>query len=796
MATRPTQAQLRTALDVLATLALVLVALSGWWGTFEGATFLVVGALGTVLGIGGALLAARVPVPEAVDRRVPRWLQLSILTPVVLLLALPLLGPPAALFGASSGPLPSPSSWGLLFHTLSAGWKEMLTTLPPVDSSGRYMVLPLVLGAVAGAAIWQLRRAVRVPLLPVVPAFLLVGVVTWLGVTEMPGATLRGLLVAAVVVAWVGARSTRRTTRLRGGELRTAVTGAVLLALVAGIVGLVGGAAPADPVLLRGQVAAPVDVLDRPSPLASFRRFRPVTEDLADEVLLRVEGLPAPGESTTAPVRIATLDRYSGTVWAAGGAEVDRANSPFLRLGTRIPSPVPEGARTSRVRIEIGEAYARTPDLAAWLPLPGRLQELSFDGARGAELVDALRYNPQTGAAATRTGVRAGDTYTVETVAGAVPVAPPGLDEMRTSGPVADPEQALIVADLVNGAADGGSALQRLDAVAESLRTQGAYTDGAGEEAIYTPGHGIGRLTAFLTGEPAGNDEQYAATLALSATYLGLPARVVLGARPAEDGTVRGADVRTWVEVDSGGGRWRSYAPEQFIPERTKRPKPRTEAQQFDDQTAVVPPPNAQRPPSSLDEFQLDDAASNSRKRAQADNLLFDLPVWLRLTLQYAGPPLGLLVLLLAGIVTAKVVRRRGRRRRGTAAQQIAGGWSEIVDTLVDYDRRDLRGVDRTDVHTRVPELGLGPVVARADRLTYGPRPATEDDVDAFWEDVTATRARIRAEHRRRTRLRGLFSWRSLRPRRTADPDATVAPSQRHESQVRSFVRYGGEQLA
>ncbi len=794
MAARPTSAQLRTALDVAATLALVLVALSGWWGTFEGSVFLLVGALGTLLGIGCAALVCRIPVPEPVAHRVPRWLQLLIVTPLALIVALPLLGPPAALFGASSGPLPSPSSWELLFHTLGAGWKEMLTTLPPVDSSGRYMVLPLALGAVGGAAIWQLRRARRVPLLPAVPALVLVGVVTWLGVTAMPGALLRGLLVAGLVVAWVGARSARRTTRLRGGELRTAVTGAVLLALVAGAVSLVGGTTATDPVLLRGQVAAPVDVLDRPSPLASFRRFRPVTEDLADEVLFRVEGLPRAEQSTTAPVRIATLDHYSGTVWSAGGPTIDRQNSPFLRLGTRIPSPVPADAKTSQVRIEIGEAYADTPDLAAWLPLPGRLQELSFEGARGAELVDALRYNPETGAAATRTGVRPGDAYTVQTLAGAVPMAPAGLAQMQTSGPISDPEQVLIVEDLVNGAADGGSAIQRLDAVAETLRTRGAYTDGAGEEAIYTPGHGVGRLTAFLTGEPAGNDEQYAATLALSAVYLGLPARIVLGATPAEDGTVLGRDVRTWVEVGTAGGRWRSYAPEQFIPDRNKRPKPRTEAQQFDDQTAVVPPPNAQRPPSSLDEFQLDDAGSNSRKRAQADNLLFDLPVWLQLTLRFAGPPLGLLLLVLTGIVTAKVVRRRTRRRRGTAAEQIAGGWSEIVDTLVDYDRRDLRGVDRTDVHTRVPELGLGPVVARADRLTYGPRPATEDDVDAFWEDVAATRARIRAEHTRRSRIRGLLNWRSLRPRRTADPEATVAPSQRHESQVRSFVRYGGEQ--
>jgi len=60
------------------------------------------------------------------------------------------------------------------------------------------------------------------------------------------------------------------------------------------------------------------------------------------------------------------------------------------------------------------------------------------------------------------------------------------------------------------------------------------YSDGAGDEAQYLPGHSIGRLTTFLTGiQLVGDDEQYAAIFALMTNFLGVPARVVLAPSPS-----------------------------------------------------------------------------------------------------------------------------------------------------------------------------------------------------------------------------------------------------------------------
>ncbi len=67
------------------------------------------------------------------------------------------------------------------------------------------------------------------------------------------------------------------------------------------------------------------------------------------------------------------------------------------------------------------------------------------------------------------------------------------------------------------------------------------------------PGHSLARLARFL-GAPqwVGNGEQYAAALGLLARAEGIPARVVMGFTPEDQGdvtTVRGADVAAWVEI-------------------------------------------------------------------------------------------------------------------------------------------------------------------------------------------------------------------------------------------------------
>ena len=58
-----------------------------------------------------------------------------------------------------------------------------------------------------------------------------------------------------------------------------------------------------------------------------------------------------------------------------------------------------------------------------------------------------------------------------------------------------------------------------------------------------------------------GDQEQYAAAVALIAARRYIPVRVVVGAVVPRDGMVQGSDVTAWVEIRAADGCWRTSPP-------------------------------------------------------------------------------------------------------------------------------------------------------------------------------------------------------------------------------------------
>src|SRR5690606_6913431 len=120
--------------------------------------------------------------------------------------------------------------------------------------------------------------------------------------------------------------------------------------------------------------------------------------------------------------------------------------------------------------------------------------------------------------------------------------------------------------------------LTEMDAVfriAKRLRQRGRYSDGAsGWEREFAPGQSEERLGPGFVDATAqvGNDEQYAATMALMANRLGVPARVVVGAPVPRDGKVMRRRVHAWVEVRVADGSWRTLAASPFLSKRPPKP--------------------------------------------------------------------------------------------------------------------------------------------------------------------------------------------------------------------------------
>lgn len=310
----------------------------------------------------------------------------------------------------------------------------------------------------------------------------------------------------------------------------------------------------------------------------------------------------------------------------------------------------------------------------------------------------------------------------------------------------------------------------RVFAIADHLRTEGKYSDGViAREKIYRPGHFASRLDRFFVNAPimVGNDEQYAAVMALMANKVGVPARVVMGATLPEGGVVRGSDVAAWVELRVGDGSWRVLPTEAFM----DTDRPANQQTQTEEQLSglVISPPAQVPPPSTIDEQT--DAEITARKvqrpaKKDQDGAAAG-SAWLGAVLVYGGGPLLAILLVVGAILGAKLLRRSRRRSTRQTSRRFVGAWHELVDHARDLGQPvPVRGITRREQSLLItlPEApSLAPALARrADASVFGPAPPAADDAERFWAEVTSARQALSASVSRRRRVLGALSLRTF----------------------------------
>ncbi|WP_139977695.1 transglutaminase-like domain-containing protein [Nocardioides litoris] len=747
---RPTPAAL---VDAGFVLVLALLALLGLRTTFTGATPLLVGlgAVAVALLLVGLVRALRWPGIAAVTLALPTWLLGGCLVAV-------------------AGP-------GAVAEQVVGGWKELLTTLPPVDGSGAVLVLPWTLGLATGLLAGLARDLrsgppwLRSGAVLVAPVALL-AVVVLLGVSRPQSLWLQGCAFAVVAVGSVAVREARRDRPVEGhdaGRLRRAV-GATALVGVAGALAVpLTGVASADDagrVFLREEVLPPFDVGQYPSPLASFRRYveepdepgvQTSPQNLWDTTLLTVQGAPAGTR-----LRIAALDSYDGIVWgAAEDTDPTTTDDAFQRVSTTIDNPAP--GRRVEARVTLGEGYR-----GVWLPTVGALQGLDFDTGDPEVKRQSWRYNLASATAVVPTGVGPGDTYHFTAV-----LPTDGADVVREtdvpSGSVNDNVFAASFLDTqaVQWSAGASAPMERVLAIAEHLKVEGKYSDGVLEaERIYHPGHHQKRLGEEFAAAPipVGNDEQYAAIMALLATKVGVPARVVMGAVLPADGVVRGKDVSAWVELQLADGSWRTLPTEAFMDDDRPAEQPPVAEQEMSG--TVVPPPAPIPPPSTLADQ--NDAELEARKVARDDS---DdgggLPGWVRWVVLGVGGPLLLAALVVGTILGLKAWRRRRRRQAERASARVVGGWRELVDHARDQGQPVPvgAGLTRRQQAPHVATPAAVDLARHADGLVFGPAEPDDEVADRFWALVDAERRTMSRSLTRPARVRAALNLRSFRRR-------------------------------
>ncbi len=730
--------------DVALLVALTGVALSGLGSTFTGSAYLVVGLV-------GAVLASLSTVVVMVMMRWP-----SAVAVLATLAWFFLLGPVLCL--RDQGPAyPGPESARLLVDQALSGWKDLLTTLPPIDGSSRLLVLPWLLGLGTGLIGTLLvlaqprRRLVAAPLPLLAPLALLVLVIL-LGLDRPESLWSQGVIFAVLGLGWLGLRYGRLTAPVQSEQGRMfRFWSAIALLSLAGVAALPvatwASGDDADRVILRDEVDPPFDIGQYPSPLASFRRYVELPEgrtnalNLHDTTLFTIEGVPSGTR-----VRLAVLDRYDGVVWGASDhAQPGVTDDVYQRVSSVIDNPSP--GQPVDARVTVGPGWS-----SVWLPTVGALQSIHFESPDREAIEESFRYNLATSSAVVPVGIHPGDVYTLTSV-----LPPDDLDpESAPSAAVGDAVGAAAFLDTqaVQWSEGENRPMRRVFAIARHLKSEGKYSDGVVQaEKIYHAGHNRYRLTDDTGGVNSpfvvGNDEQYAAWMALLANRSGVPARVVFGALVPDGGEVTGADVHAWVEVQVADGSWRTLPTELFMDFDRPAEQQTTREQEFSG--TVVPPPAPIPPPSTTGEQNDTDMVvrkHRSTARSTAAEQVGPVEEWTERVLIFAGIPLLVVGTAIGAVLAAKALRRYRRRRTWKISARFVGAWTELVDHARDLGQPIPvgAGVTRREQSRSLSSDQAVALAQRADGHVFGPRTPRPREAEAYWKSVNSERKAMSAQ--------------------------------------------------
>ena len=763
-----------TIIDGLGTAAVTLLAVEAFSSSYGGVRFLIVAAVATVvaLAVGHVLLVLRPPV------------LVGALASIVVYLVV---GGVVALPERATGRVvPSGSTIRGAADGAVRGWRELLTTAPPVTGIGTLMVLPFLCAFFAALITFVLMRSTSrrsgSSLLSLLPIAAVLGIAILTGVREPSSLVLQGPVLTVVVVAWVGWRHGSRMDRLEGSPPAWHQGGrALAMLLVAAVAGWVVSpqlpfAAADDRVVWRETIKPPFDPRVHPSPLSGYRAYLAKASQ-REAVLFTMEAVP---EDTL--VRLATLDSYDGLVWRPGYDDESPSAADsgyFARVGSEV-TPEFDGERVD-ITVTIG-AYT-----GIWVPDVGEVVSLRFEGGpRDRELNEALRYNSSTDTAVVEVGLREGDRFVMTVVVPTAMAAVAGKQVEFTR----DVPDAVVVQDVVAwtqkvpGLLGNDDPGRRLDAVSSFMREKGVYSDGdrARDQQPARAGHSAYRLAEFVDskGGLVGNAEQYASTYALVArNVLDLPARVVMGFRTenrvGSTVTVTGDDVDAWVEVPIVGVGWVALRP---TPDRTDTalkqqsttpPKP-----DYDTQTPAPPPliePNFDIPATSksglADEIDEQDTAEEADDDVSSGGAAIEVSPWVVVTGVAIGGPIALFILFAVSVVGLKAWRRRRRKRKGAYDTRIANGWLEVVDGGIDMGRPVPPSATRREAAAAVGPATVW-LARRADEAVFGPVELSDADVEMYWAELESTLKAMRSELRIGDRIRTALNVSTLRRRRTS----------------------------
>ena len=557
------------------------------------------------------------------------------------------------------GVLPGPAALSRLRELAAQGRDYAAATQPPAGPDAGLLLLIVAGVGLAALVVDTLAAGLDLPgmtLIPLAALFL----VPWV----INRGTAPWWAFAVIAFGWLAILSALQRDRAArwspGARAGSPGTGLVIagtitaLALVAGgLTTLRGPAEPVDVTTGSGGGSVQLDAL------VSLRRSL-VSNDTRPVMTLAT--------TTARPdyLRLSILETFDGEQWSPAQPSESGPIPPALGDGTRPSAAQPPPGPLAEYQLDIGPLAGTT------LPSPRG----TFTTLNDLPVVwDQRTSLPMRADGASVQGTRIGLVAAEQSLNGdtlrAASTVPPRPEQvfpenLEDPSPLTGDQLPQLAREITAGAAtpfDAAIALQRW-----------FTTDGGFSYSTQIEGGSSGDALSDFLDERVGYCEQFAATMALMARSVGIPARVAVGFTQGrlegDQWIVRGTDAHAWPELWMGSAGWVRFEPTPGAPTATT---PIYTGSSQSNQAPSEAPEEASAAPSAAPDgapAQVPDEAEGFTADGQAAQT--GLPVRRILLL------LGVALLLLPGIVRA--ARRRRRVRRGDAESM----YQEVVDTRID----------------------------------------------------------------------------------------------------------------
>lgn len=448
-------------------------------------------------------------------------------------------------------------------------------------------------------------------------------------------------------------------------------------------------------------------------------------------------------------IRTVTLDVFNGEVWQTSDRDVPRSQ----RVADGMPPPPGLQLRDVPLvdySVEVTDNYS-----SRWLPLPYPAQQIEIEGDWRYDINTLDVISPDDDAQGTAYTATSYDvTPTPEALAAVRPYRP----ELAALTALPDdlPELVTDLAAEVTADAD--------DAFGRALALQAFFRNTVGEDGFTydltaEPGTSATALVDFLT-ERRGYCEQFAASMAIMARTLDIPARVAVGFTPGDfqgDATwlIRAHDAHAWPELYFEGIGWVLFEPTPAT--RTGPPPQWTVVNDGNEPTTPGPAPSTPTPSSSATgAVPRDDTAGGGGSASDSGSTIWPVVI------------LGVVALAAVVYAPTGVARLRRARRWQRAGddpvRNAEAAWTDLreaaLDAALPWDSAATpRMIGAQVAHEAELDADerdlLGHVVTTTERARYA---RTAPEVPSLRADVAMLRRAILASRTRGRRV-AAFLW-------------------------------------